>query len=559
MSLEKIGKILAPVKLYNHSIKKVYIVALCVVVCLVSIITVPIHTYQEFHQIDEEVKQSIRQEGKEFQEVFNYFLKTKDIPQIQRTMFLMKSHANFLTTGLSDPQGILLASDQTDMVGRPQKEALEKYGITRIPAGVVDCTKANSYYFVFYPVTFPSSDAASRSETGLFWLAYRTAGLRSRSLQGAISYALLYASLIVLLFSLFGIILYRSAVSRLFQILNAIKRFGDGEREIRFEVKGKDEIARIASTLDNMAHTIKQAELLLKENEGKINSTIRLLDQYVITSRMDIDGKLTDVSEAYCHLSGYPKEELLGKRYDFLIHPDMPEELLHKMWDRISHGNVWKGEIKSVKKNKEPYWEDVTIKPTPGEGGKVVEYTTIRTDITDRKKVEAISIRDELTGLFNRRHFNQTFQNDINRSFRDKRGFCFLLLDIDYFKRYNDTYGHMEGDHVLKEIGELLQKLLQRSGDKTFRLGGEEFGIIAHIDRPEECKILGEKLLKGTTELQIEHRTSDVFRYVSISIGICYILPESMPVSGDFIYKMADDELYRAKRTGRNRYSYIIF
>ncbi len=107
--------------------------------------------------------------------------------------------------------------------------------------------------------------------------------------------------------------------------------------------------------------------------------------------------------------------------------------------------------------------------------GRVDQVWATRVDISDRKRIEQISITDDLTDLYNRRYFNQVFGRELKRSQRDAVPLSVAMLDIDFFKKINDHYGHQKGDEVLKQVADLLKKHFARETDVIFRMGGEEF------------------------------------------------------------------------------------
>jgi diguanylate cyclase (GGDEF)-like protein len=165
---------------------------------------------------------------------------------------------------------------------------------------------------------------------------------------------------------------------------------------------------------------------------------------------------------------------------------------------------------------------------------------------------ETLSITDELTQLYNRRHFNELFLQEINRAKRDCRQIAFLMLDVDFFKNYNDTYGHLQGDTTLKAIADVLKHYSKRAGDFAFRLGGEEFGLIISTSSYEEARKLAEAIRQSVADLAIEHKASAISDVVTVSIGLSfYKCPLQLDV--DTFYKEVDDNLYAAKEQGRNR------
>jgi diguanylate cyclase (GGDEF)-like protein len=167
------------------------------------------------------------------------------------------------------------------------------------------------------------------------------------------------------------------------------------------------------------------------------------------------------------------------------------------------------------------------------------------------KKIEHLSITDALTGLYNRRYFYQIMPRELLRARREKKSFAFGILDIDHFKRYNDIYGHLEGDRILKQVAGLLQDSLQRASDYLFRIGGEEFCFIVSGADEREIKCLLEQMTLSILALEIKHEGNNNTPYVTASIGLAY-LEVAGETNMDEIVKCADDSLYRAKGGGRN-------
>lgn len=164
------------------------------------------------------------------------------------------------------------------------------------------------------------------------------------------------------------------------------------------------------------------------------------------------------------------------------------------------------------------------------------------------------SQKDPLTGLLNRRPLRSIFETEYNRSKRDDKNLVVLLIDVDYFKKFNDQYGHLEGDYVLKVVADLLSKCFNRSHEHVFRYGGEEFAVISSDER------LKNNVLKWTKNFQkclgdecIEHTGSD-YKCLTVSIGVYKLETgsEAMPEIEDVIEK-ADKALYKAKEKGRNQ------
>ncbi len=289
----------------------------------------------------------------------------------------------------------------------------------------------------------------------------------------------------------------------------------------------------------------------LQKSIEELEHYAQIMDENVISSSTDLDGNITTVSKAFEQISKYTKDELVGKNHNVTKSGDMPKETYEEMWSTIKSDKTWRGEIKNKAKDGTVYWSDVTIVPDFDDDGKKVGYTAIRHNITSQKQLEKIAILDELTNLFNRRHFNKIFEDEINRAKRSNNNFLFMMLDVDHFKSYNDTYGHQDGDTVLVEIGKVLNSFTKRSGDYAFRLGGEEFGVISQDKTKDEALQLAENIRKKVESLQIEHKQNDNKDHVTISIGLFFRTLEIDDTTKE-IYKECDDLLYKAKEGGRD-------
>jgi len=168
--------------------------------------------------------------------------------------------------------------------------------------------------------------------------------------------------------------------------------------------------------------------------------------------------------------------------------------------------------------------------------------------------LESLSQTDGLTGIANRRHFDETLNHTWRVQMRSQQPLTLLLIDIDYFKKYNDAYGHIAGDDCLKKVTKAIKTSINRSTDFFARYGGEEFVILLQGDIKEGIAI-AEKVRLIVSELKIEHKDSS-FEYLTISLGVASIVPQ---VDGDPVelVKKADQALYQSKANGRNRYEVV--
>lgn len=169
------------------------------------------------------------------------------------------------------------------------------------------------------------------------------------------------------------------------------------------------------------------------------------------------------------------------------------------------------------------------------------------------KKLENVSYTDSLTSLHNRRYFNMIYDREMKRAKRSKNYITFMMLDIDFFKQYNDTYGHIEGDFALKSVAKVLKDTLKRPSDFVFRLGGEEFGVLLTQTDESNSARLAREICDAIRERELLHESSKVNKYLTMSIGVvCCIADEAL--DDNILISRADEMLYEAKGTGRDRY-----
>lgn len=170
------------------------------------------------------------------------------------------------------------------------------------------------------------------------------------------------------------------------------------------------------------------------------------------------------------------------------------------------------------------------------------------------RKLELLSIMDGLTGVFNRRHFNAFLDHEWKRAVRENAEFSLIMIDIDYFKVYNDTYGHQGGDDCLKQVASVMQVIVNRSSDLVARYGGEEFSIVLPNTDAMGAWRVAEAVRSGIENLHIDHKNSKACPYVTISLGVATCLPSTYD-NETLLIADADKALYQAKQEGRNRIS----
>ncbi|KPA14808.1 response regulator receiver modulated diguanylate cyclase [Candidatus Magnetomorum sp. HK-1] len=163
-----------------------------------------------------------------------------------------------------------------------------------------------------------------------------------------------------------------------------------------------------------------------------------------------------------------------------------------------------------------------------------------------------IAAQDGLTGIPNRRRFDQILSSEWKRSLRHQHYFSIILLDIDFFKRYNDHYGHAEGDECLKKVAKTISTAMPRSEDLAARYGGEEFACILPETGLDGALVVADRIIKNIRQQKILHEKSDADNYVTVSIGVNSRVPQPTETQINLV-EAADQALYKAKKNGRNQ------
>jgi len=183
--------------------------------------------------------------------------------------------------------------------------------------------------------------------------------------------------------------------------------------------------------------------------------------------------------------------------------------------------------------------------------GIVVLYA-LRTSGRQLKHISRLAVIDEVSGTYNRRYFDMVLNEEWKRSMREYTPLSLLMVDIDYFKAYNDNFGHQMGDVCLFSVSKILSGQLKRSADFTARYGGEEFAIVLPNTSVEYARLLAERLRRSVEEARIKAGDEEVSPWVTVSIGLATTTAE-YEQSSAVLVKAADNCLYESKRKGRNR------
>lgn len=278
-------------------------------------------------------------------------------------------------------------------------------------------------------------------------------------------------------------------------------------------------------------------------------------------------GKLLEINPTALEILGYKDgDEALSLKLVSLFKNSSDFENFMK--DIEKQGLVKNKELLLTRKDGSYFWASLTSTAVQDAFGDISYYDTVIEDITERKnleeKVRLLSITDELTGLFNRRYFNEHLPDEIRTAEKWRSTLSLIMIDIDDFKPYNDTYQHLKGDHVLVEAAQVIGQNIRKETDWASRFGGDEFTIILPGANVNEAATIAERIREAFQEINFRPEGEIVHKTISMGIAYCYYRDYVFkhPIDGPKkeyariateLTNLADRALYEAKESGKNR------
>ena len=334
-------------------------------------------------------------------------------------------------------------------------------------------------------------------------------------------------------------------------------------RLYRSRKEALDQADRATATKDQLQKEMevrRNVEKILRENEEYIRAVVDSVMDGIITTNHT--GEIETFNPTAEKMFGYRDSEIIGENLPLLVHDDYRERLEKQLEKYSSSG---KAPVVGTSQEVEGKREDGSTFPMEllisemrlGDHHKLVAITR---DITRHKKLEKrlrlLSTQDGLTGIANRRLFDRTIEVEWSRAVRNSLVISLIMIDIDFFKNYNDSLGHQAGDDALKKIAATMQQNFRRPGDLAARYGGEEFVALLPETSPHGSAMLAERLREEVEALKIPHPDSKISEFVTISLGVANLRPHRGS-SYDILVSLADKALYQAKDQGRNRVVHI--
>ncbi len=276
-------------------------------------------------------------------------------------------------------------------------------------------------------------------------------------------------------------------------------------------------------------------------------------------------GNVVSANSEYAWMLGYESAEVVADQISNFAEqtfydPDKAEEFMFGVYEAEE---VIRFRARLKKKDDSFVWAMCYAKATKDEDGRLNGFNGFSIDISEmvrtedqlkkaNEKLQMLSVLDGLTGIPNRRRFDEYLEAEWKRHFRDKNQLSIIMCDIDFFKLYNDNYGHQAGDDCLIKVAGTIAGSAIRASDLAARYGGEEFVLILPNTDAEGAMTVAEEVRTNVQTLQIPHELSKVSNYVSLSLGVATMVPEEGGCAEDIV-AMADKALYKAKESGRNR------
>jgi diguanylate cyclase (GGDEF)-like protein/PAS domain S-box-containing protein len=322
--------------------------------------------------------------------------------------------------------------------------------------------------------------------------------------------------------------------------------------DVTFDASGSP--VRMVGTVQDITER-KLSEYELKKLSMAIEQSVNIV---FIT---DVQGVIEYVNPVFEEVTGYKKEEALGKTPRILSSSEVPRQKYAELWSTILSGKTWRGVLKNRKKGGGFFWVNAAISPIRGEKGEITHFLSVQEDITEKmaseERIRYLASNDELTGLLNRTRFIDLLNDWIRvaESSGETGALCFI--DIDEFKHLNDSFGHGVGDEFLRRMARLFKTVVEISYKKLplhpeekpllSRLSGDEFAVFLPSADTATSLTVMEELRRAAESFRFsEHETSS-----SVSIGVA-LYPEHGASTGELLTR-ADAAVYRAKELGRNR------
>ncbi len=387
-------------------------------------------------------------------------------------------------------------------------------------------------------------------------------------------------------------------VTPLITLITIAKRATAGDLTQRISLNRNDEIGTLANVFNKMMLQLhKSIETLEDRVAERINEILRANTRltYEVVERQHAEEDLRESQQRLSlhveqtilavvewnlnfevtewnlgaeRIFGYKKEEAVGQHAQFIV-PETAYTEVEKIWEQLlkEKGGV-RGSNENITNDGQVIYCEWHNTPLVSPEGEIIGVASLVQDITERKKnekalkqasfeLERLTLIDDLTQISNRRHFYTSLEKEWKELSRTRKKLSLIMCDIDYFKEFNDSYGHLMGDECLYQVAQVISQASKRPRDIIARYGGEEFVILLPNTGEKGAEAIVKSIQAELKTLSFFKKESTPIKAVTLSFGISYIIPSSKTKPEDLI-DAADQALYEAKNNGRNRVAFKI-
>lgn len=288
-----------------------------------------------------------------------------------------------------------------------------------------------------------------------------------------------------------------------------------------------------------------------------------------------IDGYLKTYNKAFETLFNVDASAFIGV-YNVFEDPQLVKSGIIQLVKYVAEGEIVENLVSlydATRMNGRERWIRTSMFPIKDENQNVIDFVIMHEDVTDIKnhelylekiitertmelertnrELEQMSKVDALTSLFNRRAFDAFFENEYQQAVQTGTSLSLILIDIDYFKNYNDCYGHQEGDNCLQKVAYAIKENVHRNADVTARYGGDEFAVILPRTTTDDALIIAERIRKGV-EISTIPNVASPLGHITLSLGV-KTFDHKVDTTSEIFFSETDQALYRAKNTGKNK------
>lgn len=418
-------------------------------------------------------------------------------------------------------------------------------------------------------------------QTGWILVAQQPINEVMREVRSLRNMGLLVTVFVVCLAVYLGFRMANFLTKPILKMAAAVDELAEGKLPAAVELSSRDEVGKLGSAFNSMVSKLRRRESELRESEQKYRSLAENITCGIYRKGAGHDAIIEFANPALVQILGYASvEEFL--KIPAKQHYRYAEDFTAIIREVEQKGRVQNKEIMMQRQDKTVIWCALSVIKYYDESKKMYWYDCVAEDITQRKlaeerlqqayaemekiveertekltllneKLRALSITDSLTEVANRRYFDEILSREWTRAKREKQFISLLIIDVDFFKLYNDTFGHVAGDSCLRQIAAALKEAAKRPYDLVARFGGEEFAVILTNTDEAGATQVADAVLRCVRQKAISHTRSTVSDFVTVSIGVSSIIPMSGRAENNLILA-ADEALYAAKEAGRNRW-----